>query len=364
MCKVPVSAITQTAARINSPDTWTDFQTAWAYYEANRPRLAGVGYVFSPDDPFVGIDLDNCRDRSTGHLAPWAEQIVHDLDSYAEISPSGTGLKIFLQSDERVPSRRRSSPDVEIYYSHRFFVVTGRQALSGQSCIENRTNELLQLHARLFPPTRDTISPASRKQSINEVAPDDQILRRAFVAKNGNKFQALWKGCLKQHDGNHSQADLGLCRILAFWTGPCPEQIDRIFRRSGLFRPKWDERHLSDGTTYGEMTIEKAIAAQGTKFYAWRSLQSGNSRARANSIPSTQRNPDMSNSQTSPKAETPRRNSSGNATSGNRIVHVAVSEKVFNHAKAQAFLSGVPWPSFVEQVLADSNPITLINREK
>ncbi len=355
MCKIPVSAITQTAARSDSPDTWTDFQTAWAYYEANRPRLAGVGYVFSPEDPFVGIDLDNCRDRSTGHLAPWAEQIVHDLDSYAEISPSGTGLKIFLQSDEQVPSCRRTSPDVEIYTSRQFFTVTG-QALPGQYRIENRANQLLQLHARLFPTTSDTISPASRKQSIDEVAPDDQILRRAFSAKNGDKFTGLWEGRLEQYDGNRSQADLGFCCILAFWTGPCPEQVDRIFRRSGLFRPKWDERHFSDGRTYGEVTIEKAIAAQGTTFYAWRSLQPGNSHARANSIPSKQRNPDMSTRQTSPKAESPRRNPSGNATSGNRIVHVAVNEKVFNHAKAQAYLSGIPWPKFVEKLLAESVP--------
>jgi primase-polymerase (primpol)-like protein len=53
---------------------------------------------------------------------------------------------------------------------------------------------------------------------------------------------------------------MALCSLLAFWTGGDTHQIDRLFRDSGLYREKWDEVHFSDGATYGERTIERAIA--------------------------------------------------------------------------------------------------------
>lgn len=53
-----------------------------------------VGFVFTRDDPFVGIDLDHCRDPETGKIKPWALEIVAKLNSYSEVSPSGTGLHI------------------------------------------------------------------------------------------------------------------------------------------------------------------------------------------------------------------------------------------------------------------------------
>ena len=55
-----------------------------------------------------------------------------------------------------------------------------------------------------------------------------------------------------------SEADLALCSILSFWTNKTPRLIDSIFRKSGLYRPKWDEKHYSDGRTYGQETIARA----------------------------------------------------------------------------------------------------------
>lgn len=64
-------------------------------------------------------------------------------------------------------------------------------------------------------------------------------------------------GDTSAHGGDDSSADLGLCNILAFWTGKDAAQMDAIFRQSGRMRPKWDERRGAQ--TYGEMTITKAI---------------------------------------------------------------------------------------------------------
>ena len=66
-------------------------------------------------------------------------------------------------------------------------------------------------------------------------------------------------GSLDAHGGDHSRADLALCGLLAFWTHGDVARIDRLFRNSALMRDNWDERHSSDGTTYGEMTIAKTL---------------------------------------------------------------------------------------------------------
>jgi putative DNA primase/helicase len=57
-----------------------------------------------------------------------------------------------------------------------------------------------------------------------------------------------------------------LCLRLAFWTGGDPGRVAELFRRSGLYRPKWDERHYGDGRTYGQVTIEKSLEGA-TEFY-------------------------------------------------------------------------------------------------
>ena len=58
---------------------------------------------------------------------------------------------------------------------------------------------------------------------------------------------------------------------------------------------------------------------------------------------------------------TSNRTPSGKAAQGCRVVHVAVPEAVFNHAKAQAYLSGIHWPDFVTRLLSEAKPFR--NRE-
>jgi len=65
---------------------------------------------------------------------------------------------------------------------------------------------------------------------------------------------------------SQSEADMALCCLLAFWTGGDRTQMDHLFRQSGLLREKWDEVHYADGSTYGEKTIERAIATT-SEFY-------------------------------------------------------------------------------------------------
>ena len=116
--KVPYSA--STGRRASSTDllTWSTFQEALEAYE--NGEYAGLGFVFSSADPYTGIDLDDCVDGD-GEIALWAMEIVRHLDSYTELSATGSGLHIIVRGD--VPNRRNGH--VEVYGSKRFFTVTG-----------------------------------------------------------------------------------------------------------------------------------------------------------------------------------------------------------------------------------------------
>jgi putative DNA primase/helicase len=98
--------------------TWSAFEEALEAYE--NGEYAGLGFVFCSGDPYTGVDLDHCVDEN-GEIGLWALEIVRYLDSYIELSATGTGLHIIVRGD--VPNRRKG--DVEIYSSKRFFTVTG-----------------------------------------------------------------------------------------------------------------------------------------------------------------------------------------------------------------------------------------------
>jgi primase-polymerase (primpol)-like protein len=70
----------------------------------------------------------------------------------------------------------------------------------------------------------------------------------------------FYRGDVAAYGGDDSAADLALCGLLAFWCGPDPKRIDRLFRRSALMRGKWDSPRAD--TTYGALTIQKALGAR------------------------------------------------------------------------------------------------------
>ncbi len=123
--KVPYMAGTLRRASSTDPATWTTFEDARAAYEAAEPPYDGIGFVFSDDDPYCGIDLDKCRNPESGDIAPWAQEIVdHVGDGYVEASPSATGIHIIIRASVRGGGMRRGP--VEVYSRGRYFTITGR----------------------------------------------------------------------------------------------------------------------------------------------------------------------------------------------------------------------------------------------
>lgn len=122
--KVPVNPKTGRNASSTKSSTWGTFDQAWEHYENHKGHgVDGLGFVFTKDDPFVGIDLDHCRDAKTGNILPWAMEIVERMNSFTEMSPSGEGLHIFVKG--KLPDNGINTKEVEIYDTKRYFTVTG-----------------------------------------------------------------------------------------------------------------------------------------------------------------------------------------------------------------------------------------------
>lgn len=126
--KVPVDPKNGRSGRVDDPATWAAYDQACAATE--RFRCEGVGFVFTADDPYVGIDLDHCRDSQTGKLEPQAQALIDAFATYAESSVSGSGVHLILRGTMPRGSRHRGRLDgleVEVYGQGRYFVTTGQE---------------------------------------------------------------------------------------------------------------------------------------------------------------------------------------------------------------------------------------------
>ena len=258
--KVPYDPETGQRASYKDPATWGTLEEAIA--GCARFHADGVGYAFMYWDNIVGLDLDNCRNPATGKIDQWAREIIREANSYSEVTPSGTGIRIFIDGRWRHPEHRTEGlgsagkGSVEIY-SEWFFAITGDHLPGTPRKIERRSDVISQLHTRFFPPSRPSGSSTIRTAAA--VTNDDAaLIEKARNAENGEKFQQLWEGKWESYP-SESEADIALCGQLAFWTDCDAERMDNLFRQSGRFRPKWDEKHFADGETYGEHTIRVAI---------------------------------------------------------------------------------------------------------
>lgn len=246
--KVPRTPGSNRPASTTDPTTWRSLGQALASVRCGQAD--GIGFVFT-DTPFTGIDLDHCLRH--GKLTPQAASIVALLSSYTEISPSGRGLHIIVRG--HLPAGARRNGEVEMYDTDRYFTVTGHVWRHFRT-IQARQAELEYLHAHLFGPP----GPCPHQPPAPVIyQSDEELLRRATRASNGGKFARLWGGDFSDYP-SQSEADLALCNLLAFWTGGDAARMDRLFRQSGLFRPKWDEKHYASGQTYGQRTIERSLA--------------------------------------------------------------------------------------------------------
>lgn len=258
--KKPINPITGGFAMSNNPDTWTDFKTAVSVAE----KYSGIGFMFGGSGYF-GVDLDDMpndiqsyKDGNTDNII---SEFVDTLQSYTEYSQSGTGVHIICKGKLPKGGRKKvhSFGGFEMYDSGRFFVMTGNYC-SKYAEITECSESIKPLHSKYIGGGREPQPQRNICVNLNTV---DEIVRAACNAKNGYNFKSIYNGDISSY-GSHSEADMALCNMLAFWTGCDPNKMDAIFRQSGLMREKWDRKQ--SGSTYGIITIQKAIAGCSTVY--------------------------------------------------------------------------------------------------
>ena len=178
--KIPVVAATGHNASSTDPKTWCDFGMA----DACRSAYDGLGFVFRPGGGIVGMDLDCCLSE-TGELAAWARPLLAMFPTYAEVSPSGRGIKLFLRGDISKATKSKwypcgkpekgvkHGPAVEVYSGGRYFTVTGN-LWSGSP------TEIVDCQSSLdFLISAHLVSPVYVRRTVYERNGTDAAFRRA-----------------------------------------------------------------------------------------------------------------------------------------------------------------------------------------
>lgn len=124
--KVPYRLDRNTRASSTDPATWGTFPEALKRY--NDGGVDGIGLVLTIKLGIVGIDLDHCRDVGTNTIALWALQIIEEVNGYSEVTPSGTGIRIFVKAT--LPPGGRKRGNIEMYDTERYLTVTGHHLTS------------------------------------------------------------------------------------------------------------------------------------------------------------------------------------------------------------------------------------------
>lgn len=248
--KRPIDPKTENFAKSNDPSTWADFDTAVRAAQ----KWSGIGFMFSGSGYF-GVDLDDIAEELQSYRGGGGgivAEFISALQSYAEVSQSGTGIHIICKGSLPKGGRRRGK--VEMYDSGRFFVMTG-QPISEYAEVAECSERIRPLHEKYIGGGKEPTANIRQTAALPQTA--DEILRAAANSKNGAKFKALYSGDISGYS-SQSEADMALCNMLAFWTGCDAQKMDAMFRSSGLMREKWDRKQ--SGSTYGVLTVQKAIA--------------------------------------------------------------------------------------------------------
>lgn len=219
--KVPYSAKTGHLASVTDPNTWAGFDEC--VNAMSSGWYAGIGFVLTENDPYSFIDLDDTKGDQTALYRQI--KIFNEFNSYAERSPSGSGLHIIVKGT--IPSGRRRS-FIEVYSSLRYMTMTGDVYRNAPI---NDCNELLNVLWGQMGQGSVAVAHYAGLAEAKET--DEQVYNRAVAAANGDKFAELYAGKWEGMYASQSEADFALVDIIAFYTQN-RAQISRMFRASGL----------------------------------------------------------------------------------------------------------------------------------
>ena len=247
--KIPHDPTTGRRTRANDSGTWGTLSEATSALVEER-GYDGIGFMLSRDDPYTVIDLDGCRDPKTGGVQPWALHIVRRLDSLTLVSPTGTGLHVWVKGTLPVAGFNKRDQGIEGYSSVHFMTWTG-EVYSGGT-IEERQEELEELYRELQSEDETTATMGTAADVRHHLTNEELLDVGRRMEGAGPVFATLYD--LGYSGSDPSAADAQLMAMLAFLTGKDPERMERLFSESALGqRDKWKNR-----PDYRERTIRHA----------------------------------------------------------------------------------------------------------
>ena len=267
--KVPYQLDFKTPAATTRPNEWSDYKTV-----AEKIQIAGgitekqgIGRVVQKEERVVGIDLDGCRDAQTGTIAQWAEDLVDAVNSYCEITPSQTGLRIWVVGD--LPEGDRvfnldpavgygSKIKIEIFTDVRYFAVTGQSIYHAPLRERNLVEAYELIHGirRAHPAPKKTKTTSATSTNVAET---DSVQIEKLGQFETSKHDIFMHGEITSREPfviqnalgkleypSQSEADYAFSTVLAYKHKGDKEKMGADFRASKLYRPKWDR--LEDST--------------------------------------------------------------------------------------------------------------------
>src|SRR6266487_2293924 len=246
--KVPYTPCDRLArASVKTPDSWGRLDQALTALQSGT--YTGIGFMITP--PVAFLDLDHSYDKTTGTITdPQAAEIVHALNSYTEVSPSGKGLHVLAYG--KLPGKGIHTA-IELYGQDRFTTITTNHRAGTPRTIEHRQAALDALYRRFAPPG------ASREDQNTRGWVGSGAARTGLPPEAGNDplLQQLLRGDTTGY-ATSSNADFVLVLKLLHWTGDNVELTRKLFLQSGLYRQEKTERRTGQ-TTYLDMTIHNAL---------------------------------------------------------------------------------------------------------
>ena len=224
----------------------------------------GAGIVFMPDKLLLGIDIDHCLNDNLEiehEQKETIERFVREANTYGEISPSGSGLHLFLGLSAPLALEANRRSPYEIYNAGRYFTVTDRPFGSPLPVRTVSTDEAIRLLSLLGYPWKQESKgwddPANIAHGDSVSLNDEEVLKLMFSSKKGGALKDLYDGVSDKFGTDESAADMAVCDHLAFWTGGNSSQIERLWLKSGLGTRK----KVTDRKDYRSRTITAAIRA-------------------------------------------------------------------------------------------------------
>ena len=239
-------------AESDNPETWTTFDNALKYLKEKGGTT--IAYALDGKDNISCIDLDRCHDEN-GQPSALAKEVLSKCGkTYVEKSVSGNGLHIFGKTNGMDIRTFSKDGDLEFYQKEHFIAMTGDGA--GYSRLESfDTPEMKELLSRKCEKREEWKGVCKGVNGLSTMT-DRDVVEKASNAKNGDKFKRLYAG--EDLQKNHSNSDMSLMNLLAYWCNGDKEQMLRIFATSGLFRP-------NKSPDYYEGTAIKALRSMPVK---------------------------------------------------------------------------------------------------